>query len=239
MMHVQLPDRKYITLYEAVTAFVYGAPRDSLSAPFDESDNALVALEKELHAAAIAGKVRFRGLKAGDYKYQEIDPRYFKDRHHIDFHWKKNLIRCRFPEFYDVDRDAPLLKDMGISLEPSSLFRRRVPEWHDVHLDREQYASLLKNMGVSIEPSSGSDTPNEPKKIYSTGAAGRPTSKHLVIPEAQRRLDAGKYPETLTAFSGELAAWLKKAHPEAASMTAKTIGNTITRQWEAREKRPK
>jgi hypothetical protein len=207
MMHVQLPDRKYITLCEAVTAFVYGAPRDSSSGPFEETDDAPLALEKELYAAASAGKVRFRGLKAGNNKYQEIDPVYFSTRHNIDFNWNKNLIRFR------------------------------IPDWYDVHLDREQFASLLKDMGVSVEPDSNSNAPPD-STIYCTGVAGRRTSRHIVELEAQRRLDAGDCPETLTAFSQELAAWLKKTEPRAPSMTAKTIYNSLLPKWQ-RHKRPK
>jgi hypothetical protein len=206
MMHVQLPDRKDITLCEAVTAFVYGAPRDSSPEPFDESDHASLALEKELLAAAIAGKVRFHGLKAEDNKYQEIDPRYFSTRHHIDFNWSRNLIRCR-----------------------------RVPEWHNVHLDREQYASLLNDMRVSVEPPPDLDVQGK-RKSSNTGSPGRPTSRHLVENEVRRRLNAGEDPESLAALSRELAAWLRETEPEMAPMKPRSVENAIRPLLRAHQK---
>lgn len=90
MMHVQLPDRSEITLYEAVTAFVSGKPRDASSEPFYPSFASEALLER-LHNAAQAGQVRFRALKIGDNKYQEIDPLYFGTR--FEFNWNKNEIQ--------------------------------------------------------------------------------------------------------------------------------------------------
>lgn len=65
------------------------------------------------------------------------------------------------------------------------------------------------------------------RPIVATGAPGRPTSMHLVHPEHQRRLDAGEAEQTLSAEAAALAAWLKKVHPSAPSLTVKTIENNI------------
>jgi hypothetical protein len=61
MMHVQLPDRKWITLCEAVTAFVYGESRDASSVPFYPV--ASDAVLEQLHDAAQAGTIKFRALR--------------------------------------------------------------------------------------------------------------------------------------------------------------------------------
>ena len=73
MMHVQLPDRKWITLCEAVTAFVYGESRDASSVPFYPV--ASDALVEQLHDAAKRGTIKFRALRRGNNNYQEINPR--------------------------------------------------------------------------------------------------------------------------------------------------------------------
>jgi hypothetical protein len=96
-------------------------------------------------------------------------------------------------------------------------------------------------MGISLKQSPDPQSPDadvqEERKTFRTGAAGRPTSKHLVMKEARRRLDAGNYPEFLKTFSEELENWLKVAEPEAAPMTAKTIQNNLRELW--RRKPPK
>lgn len=86
MMHLQLPVRKEITLSEAVTAFVYGKPRDPPSGPLYPSYASDVLLE-QLHRAARAGQVRFRALKIGKNKYQEIKPSSFRKTRR--FNWGK------------------------------------------------------------------------------------------------------------------------------------------------------
>jgi hypothetical protein len=66
---------------------------------------------------------------------------------------------------------------------------------------------------------------------YRTGAPGRPTSTHLIVEEARRRIRAGPHPATLKAFAQELAAWLSVTHPNAAPTKAKTIQNSIRVLW--------
>jgi len=220
MMHVQLPDRKDITLREAVTAFVYGEPRDASSGPFYPSFASLALLE-QLHSAAQAGRVRFRALKIGDNKYQEVEPLYFSARYEFD--WNKNEIQS----WGLAD------EEMGIEGEVLGA------DWHDVYLDREQFASLLRDMGVSVKenPVQNPDPDlQRERKTYKTGAQGRPTSRHFVEKEAQRRLDAGECPKTLVVFSEELANWLKVAEPDAVPMKPHTIENVIRGMWQRHRK---
>jgi hypothetical protein len=98
--------------------------------------------------------------------------------------------------------------------------------WYFVHLDREGFAALLQEIGASVV-------------IHETGMPGRRTSKHLVELEAQRRLDSREFPQTLTEFSRQLEAWLRENHPQAPSMTAKTISNALRQMWNAHPNCPK
>jgi hypothetical protein len=93
-------------------------------------------------------------------------------------------------------------------------------------------------MGVSIRQSPDADAPGN-RKTFTTGTPGRPTSKHLVLPMAQRKLNDGDYPKTLIGFSRQLAEELRIAEPAAAPMTPKTISNVIRKLWQARQKSPK
>ena len=65
---LKLPDRKEITLCEAVTAFVYGKASDvvqymlDVEAETDEHNARAKGLIERLHSAAYAGHIKFRGL---------------------------------------------------------------------------------------------------------------------------------------------------------------------------------
>jgi hypothetical protein len=72
---------------------------------------------------------------------------------------------------------------------------------------------------------------------YTTGAPGRRTSRHLVEPEAKRRIAAGDIPKSLAEFARSLSGWLSENHPTAAPMTEKTIENRLRQLW--RERPPK
>jgi hypothetical protein len=207
-----LPDRKEITLCEAVTAFVYGKACDlrqlHREGPKEQIAKAEDLLER-LHSAAYAGRVKFRAVQEGEDPangYKDIDSLYFYIKPF--FNWSQDVI------FHES--------------EPSTV-------WHFVHLDREQFEALLREMGVSVQqnPNPQSPDPDVPgvRKTFTTGVAGRPSSRHLVQPEAKRRLDAGSSPETLAAFSRQLAAWLKDTEPLAAPMTARTIESAIRDLW--------
>jgi hypothetical protein len=111
-------------------------------------------------------------------------------------------------------------------------------DWQHVHVDREQFEALLREMGVSVPQIPETDAQGK-QKTFTTGAPGRPTSKHLVLPMAQRKLDDGDYPKTLIGLSRQLAEELRIAEPEAALMTPKTISNVIRKLWQARHKPPK
>jgi hypothetical protein len=70
--------------------------------------------------------------------------------------------------------------------------------------------------------------------IVGTGAAGRPTSWHLVEPEAERLIGQTDCPKTLKNFSVQLAQWLKRNYPQAPRMTPKAIENKARPIWHKR-----
>lgn len=72
-----------------------------------------------------------------------------------------------------------------------------------------------------------------------TGASGRPTSKHLVLQEYQRRADGGKAEETIGEKGKALSDWLALAYPLLAQMAPRVVKNTIRREFNRRKRRTK
>lgn len=60
-----------------------------------------------------------------------------------------------------------------------------------------------------------------------TGAPGRPSGMHLVEREHAQRCAEGRALGPVAREAAELAAWFRRAHPEAPPPTAKTIENRI------------
>jgi hypothetical protein len=228
---LKLPDRSEITLCEAVTAFVYGKVSDALqymlhgeAGTTEEQGAKTKDLIERLHQAAYAGHIKFRALKNGDTHadgHKDIDHLYFSEER--GFRWDLNEIWVR-----DLGPERPKFK-------PHRAFRM---DWHDVHLDRKGFEALLRDTGVSVVQGLDADALGK-RKTLTTGMPGRPTSKHLVLEKARRRLDAGDYPPTLTMFSRELAGAQALEEPGAAPMTAKTVSNAIRKLWHAHRSSPK
>jgi hypothetical protein len=63
--------------------------------------------------------------------------------------------------------------------------------------------------------------------MMKTGAAGRPSSMHLVMQEFRRRLANSLCRGSRAAESRDLAAWLKAEHPAAPPVSQKTICNNL------------
>jgi hypothetical protein len=74
---------------------------------------------------------------------------------------------------------------------------------------------------------SSAGTPIADEPIYEKGAPGRPSSMGLVRVEHAARWDRGEAHESIGAEAQALAAWLKRQHPKAPPLTAKTIRNTL------------
>ena len=227
---LKLPDRKEITLCEAVTAFVFGKANNFLEEMLNgetetEEQNAKAKdLIERLHQAAYAGRIKFRALKNGDNHadgHKDIDRLYFSEER--GFRWELDEIWVR-----DLSPRHPKFK----SQPPFTM------DWRDVHLDREDFEALLRDMGVSVVQSLDAVAPGK-RKTLTTGMPGRPTSKHLVLEIARRRFDAGNLPSSLAAFSRELADALRNEEPDAAPMKAKTVCNAIRKLWHEHQKPPK
>jgi hypothetical protein len=227
---LKLPDRREITLCEAVTVVVCGKASDALQymlheAGTTEEQNAKAKdLIERLHQAAYAGRIKFRALKNGDNHadgHKDIDHLYFSEER--GFRWELDEIWVR-----DLSPRHPKFK----SQPPFTM------DWRDVHLDREDFEALLRDMGVSVVQSLDAVAPGK-RKTLTTGMPGRPTSRHLVLEIARRRFDAGNLPSNLAAFSRELADALRNEEPQAAPMKAKTVCNAIREPWRAHQKLPK
>jgi hypothetical protein len=213
---IKLPDRKEITLCEAVTAYVYGKASDAVQQMLygeggteEQSAKARDLLER-LHVAAYAGRVKFRALKNGESHadgHKDIDHLYFSEQRGLRWECDEIWVRGLSPERPKFKSQPPFTMD-----------------WRDVHLDRKEFEALLREMGVSVQQSSSADVPGN-QKIFKTGLAGRPTSINLVLPMARSRLNAGDYPDTQAKFSEQLAEDLAKAEPHAPRMTPKAIRN--------------
>ena len=105
-----------------------------------------------------------------------------------------------------------LANDVSSALTEALLLRRAEAE---TALDLR--TSLLEN-----------DHPSSPLPASDrTGAPGRPTSRHRVLEEFERRLAANEVRPTLGEEAQTLAAWLRTTHPNLAGMTPKTIENLI------------
>jgi hypothetical protein len=91
----------------------------------------------------------------------------------------------------------------------------------------------LKRPGEQVERVLDGDRAFPGAETYATGAAGRPTSMHLILLEAERRLDCEKQVTSKKAFAAALSEWLAKDHPTAAPTTPKTITNNprFSQMW--------
>jgi hypothetical protein len=224
---IKLPARPELTLCEAVTACVYGKAIPALRYMVDdetvtteEEGNTVRLLTERLQEAAYAGRIKIRALKNGDTHadgHRDVDRLYFSESR--GFRWERDEIWV-----CDLSPQHP-------KFVPNRAFRM---DWHDVHLDREEFEELLRRMRVPIIDESETNAPGQ-RKTLRTGMPGRPTSKHLVLKMAQRRLDSGTFPPSLAAFSRELADELRNGEPGAAPMKEKTIGNAIRKLWHARQ----
>jgi hypothetical protein len=226
---IKLPEGKMISLCQAVTAFAVGKASDSFDydlfgeAETEEERAKIKNLIQQLHSAAYAGRIRFRALRNGDSPadgHKDIDPLYFSERRGLRWDCDEIWVSGLSPR-------RPTFESQG----------RFTMDWHDVHLDREDFEALLQAMDVSVVQSLDADAPGK-RKTLTTGMPGRPTSRHLILEIARRRLDAGNYPPTLAAFSRELADALAKEEPGAARMTPKTVSNAVRPLWRAHQKKP-
>ncbi len=79
----------------------------------------------------------------------------------------------------------------------------------------------------------GTATSNDPTPvhIYSTGLPGRPTIRHLIEQEFERRVTDKVFETTLRREAEVLLKWVETTHPQAPTPTAKSIENLIRSQY--------
>lgn len=75
--------------------------------------------------------------------------------------------------------------------------------------------------------------------MYRSGAAGRPTSKHLVIPELMKRAAENRLEPKLTLQASVLVEWLFREHPDAPPLEVPGCINMIRHVYNAQIKRIK
>ena len=78
-----------------------------------------------------------------------------------------------------------------------------------------------------IHPKNGGAPETTSEVTLSTGAAGRPTSMHLVEIELQGRFAKAEQLASMSMEAEYLAGWLQRVHPAAARLTKKTIQNRL------------
>jgi hypothetical protein len=229
---IELPDRKEITLCEAVTAFLYGKAYDLRQFNRERSDEATIKLQAAAKSNNLLepydSKQFDRDSDEAPIKEQATKLNDLLER----LHRAAYAGRIRFrgvregedpvDEYRDIDSLYFYIKPF-FNWQQDVIFRREDETstvWHFVHLDREQFASLLRDMGAAAQQ-------------FRTGLPGRPpTSAHFLMPKAQRRLDAEDHQKTITAFSKELADWLKA---KGAPAKPRSIENAIRPLWHAHQ----
>ena len=108
--------------------------------------------------------------------------------------------------------------------------------WQNITIPKIQ---IIENW----RPRSGEVLSTSPAQIEiatdHSGAAGRPTSKHLVQAEYQRRAEAGEACPSITEESKALSAWLSATHSHLAQMKPKGAENAIRSEFNKRRARIK
>jgi hypothetical protein len=97
--------------------------------------------------------------------------------------------------------------------------------WSCVHLDCEQFQSLLREMDLELRDD-----------VDRTGLQGRPPSIYLLLPEAERRLNAEQHPKGIGEFSRDLATWFEGTHPGKPPLRPRSIENAIREGWREHQK---
>jgi len=92
--------------------------------------------------------------------------------------------------------------------------------WHDVRIDAADTIRAFPRIVDDAEV-------QEHVVTYTTGLPGRPSTKHLYIPEAEQWLATDRQWKNTTAFAEDLRTWVRAEHPQAALPTAKTIRNHV------------
>ena len=136
--------------------------------------------------------------------------------------FKGNLNRRRVPSKIWQDHRADLTEPAGTRFvkrdpgRPNIVELLRDGDWRSIMYRR----SDVLRIGSAIQQST------IPLR-YRTGAAGRPSSMHLIRDELERRKAAGEKWPGKNQCANELRAWLAKNHPDAPQPGNKTLLNSL------------
>jgi hypothetical protein len=89
---------------------------------------------------------------------------------------------------------------------------------------------LSKEKWKSVKEIAGADAS---QRITRTGAAGRPSSMHVIEIELRRRIEQKEAEKSMMGESKYLASWLKEGHPDLPPVTPKGIANKLGKLFRA------
>jgi hypothetical protein len=100
------------------------------------------------------------------------------------------------------------------------LSNRPNPRWEDIVLETE----ALNRLWPAVDAGASEQ---QAVRIYNTGLAGRPTSKHLIGTELRRIYSAEIAAMKTSELARAMLDWLEKHHPEAPAPTLKALRNFL------------
>jgi hypothetical protein len=143
-----------------------------------------------------------------------------------------SAIRGRKVQVYTVSGGAVV--QIGGALRNDSALEELVDGWSSwLPSGRVSNRGMYAGCRIFIKPSGlrhwlGPDPEVVP---IATGAAGRPTPKHLVLAEHARRRKANETEPSRTKEAARLEAWLKETYPGAPPLKAKSILNLLPKDF--------
>ncbi len=191
---------------------------------FDSADTPIWdAAFEELKAHIASGHVSVTGVRNG--KPEKIEGHIFS-----------SALRVGHPF-----SDEPLELILNDELYLSTCAYIDAEHWHKGFNDSLQARggaewsklTVLKSEVAKCWPFSDVKQEQNKAPAFRTGAPGRPTPIHLIVVEHRSRLASGKAEISVTAEAENLADWLKSTHPDAPSLTPKTIQNRIRAEHRA------
>lgn len=173
-----------------------------------ERDGALFSrFDASLSDACFRGEISLTGRRTGSKNFETIPHTYF---------FKPRGFSYLYGDKID---DTPTNASLDV------IFANRDDgDWEDAVVDRDQFLAWFNKakahiVGVAEIP----DTPSP--TIYRTGGQGKPSAMHLIIREAERRVEIDDVPDSKKLFTEQLSAWLSSSHKLAPNTTPKAIGN--------------
>jgi hypothetical protein len=187
--------------------------------------------DKALSQAALDGDVHFEGCRLPNTPPEPIPRAYFVKPRGFSTDgsitpWAYNPLVYLRP--MSEENDGVTWKEVVVNRnEFSKWLAREFPEFAGRICGSQSDENEPDQTGGSAMLAQSYEETGGASPIYSTGAPGRPSSKHLVKPELRRRAENGLLLSTLTEEAGHLSRWLEETHPGAPPMTQKTIENSL------------